>query len=42
VSQDYETPGTFKGGTILRVAVSVGKQEYMNLEVMAAAAFAAE
>jgi arylsulfatase len=42
VSQDYKSPGTLTGGTILGVAVSIGKQEYMNLEVMAAAAFAAE
>ena len=42
VSQDYKAPGTFTGGMILGVAVSVGKQEYLHLEKMAEAAFAVE
>jgi hypothetical protein len=42
VSQEYKSPGTFKGGTIQAVGVSVGKQEYLNLEKAAAAAFAVE
>ena len=42
VSQDYKAPGTFTGGTILGVAVSVGKQEYLHLEKVAEAAFAVE
>src|SRR4029079_17462197 len=42
VSQEYASPGDFTGGTILGVGVSVGKQQYLDLEKMAAAAFAAE
>jgi hypothetical protein len=42
VSQDYKAPGEFKGGTILAVGVNVGKQEYHDLEKLAAALFAAE
>jgi arylsulfatase len=42
VSQEYKAPGTFAGGTILAVGVSVGKQQYLDLEKMAAALFAAE
>jgi arylsulfatase len=42
VSQEYKSPGEFKGGTILGVGVSVGKQEYLDLEKAAAAAFAVE
>jgi arylsulfatase len=42
VSQEYKTPGRFKGGTILGVAVNVGKDQYLNLETQAAAAFAVE
>jgi len=42
VSQEYKSPGEFHGGTILGVAVSVGKQEYLDLERIAAAAFAVE
>jgi len=42
VSQEYKAPGTFKGGTILAVAVSIGKQQYIDLEKVAAAAFAVE
>ncbi len=42
VSQEYKSPGTFTGGTILGVAVNVGKDQYLNLEQQAAAAFAVE
>jgi hypothetical protein len=40
VSQEYKNPGTFKGGTILGVAVDVGKDVYLDLEKEAAGAFA--
>ena len=42
VSQEYKTPGRFTGGTILGVGVSVGKDQYLNLEKLAAAAMAVE
>jgi arylsulfatase len=42
VSQEYTAPGTFAGGTILFVEVSVDKDQYLDLEKMAAAAFAVE
>lgn len=42
VSQEYRTPGEFKGGIILGVAIHVGKQESVNLEAQAHAAFALE
>jgi arylsulfatase len=42
VSQAYKSPGTFTGGTILGVAVNVGKNQYLDLEKLAAAAFAVE
>ncbi len=42
VSQEYKTPGKFTGGTILGVEVNVGKEQYVNLEKAAAAAFAVE
>jgi hypothetical protein len=42
VSQEYKTPGEFKGGTILGVEVNVGKDQYVNLAKAAAAAFAVE
>jgi arylsulfatase len=32
VSQEYKTPGTFKGGTILGVAVDVSPEVYLDLE----------
>ncbi|NCD68849.1 arylsulfatase [Mucilaginibacter agri] len=38
VSHEYSTPGTFKGGTIQGVGVSVGKQEYSDLQKEAARA----
>jgi len=40
VSASYKSPGTFKGGTILAVGVSVEKTQYLDLEKIAAAAFA--
>jgi arylsulfatase len=40
VSQEYKTPGTFKGGTILGVAVDVSGESYLDLEKEAVAAFA--
>jgi hypothetical protein len=42
VSDAYKSPGTFKGGTILGVAVVVDKTQYLDLEKIAAAAFAAD
>ncbi|SCB55528.1 arylsulfatase [Bradyrhizobium shewense] len=38
VSQEYKTPGTFKGGTILGVAVDVSPEVYLDLEKEAARA----
>ena len=32
VSQEYKTPGTFKGGTIFFVGVTVEKTQYSDLE----------
>jgi arylsulfatase len=40
VSEEYQTPGQFKGGTILGVGVTVEKAQYLNLEKAAAAAMA--
>jgi arylsulfatase len=40
VSQEYMTPGEFKGGTILFVGVTVEKTQYLDLEKLAAGAFA--
>jgi len=42
VSADYKTPGDFKGGTILGVGISVEKVQYLDLETIAAGAFAAD
>ena len=42
VSHAYKSPGTFKGGTILGVGVTVEKAQYLDLEKMAAAAFAVD
>jgi arylsulfatase len=39
VSQEYKTPGTFKGGTILGVGVTVEKAQYLDLESEAARSF---
>jgi hypothetical protein len=38
VSKEYKTPGTLKGGTILGVGVSVGKEQYQDLQKEAARA----
>ncbi len=42
VSQLYRSPGEFKGGTIFFVGVTVEKTQYLNLEKLAAAAFAVD
>jgi arylsulfatase len=42
VSEDYKTPGTFKGGEIRFVGVTVEKTQYLHLEKLAAAAFAVD
>ena len=42
VSQEYKTPGTFKGGTILFVGVTVEKAQYLDLEKLAVAALAVD
>jgi arylsulfatase len=42
ITSAFTSPGTFKGGTILGVAVTVEKAQYLDLEKMAAAAFAAD
>ena len=42
VSHHYKSPGAFKGGTILGVGVTVEKAQYLDLEKMAAAAFAVD
>ncbi len=39
VSKEYKSPGTFKGGTILGVGVTVEKAEYLDLEKEAQAKF---
>ena len=41
-ASEYKSPGTFKGGTILGVAVTIEKAQYLDLEKMAAAAFAVD
>ncbi len=40
VSQEYKTPGKFTNGTIFGVGVTVEKAQYLDLEKLAAAAFA--
>jgi arylsulfatase A-like enzyme len=40
VSAGYKSPGEFKGGTIFFVSVSVEKEQYLNLERLAAATLA--
>jgi arylsulfatase A-like enzyme len=42
VSEDYHSPGTFTGGTILFVAVTVEQAQYLDLEKLAAGAFAVD
>ena len=40
VSEEYKSPGEFKGGTIKFVGVTVEKTQYLDLEGLAAGAFA--
>ena len=42
VSEEYKSPGTFTGGKILFVGVTVEKAQYLDLEKRAAAAMAAD
>ncbi len=42
VSVGYKSPGTFKGGTILGVGVTIEKTQYLDLETQARAAFAVD
>lgn len=42
VSEEYKAPGTFKGGKIFFVAVTVEEAQYRELEQLAAAAFAVD
>ncbi|MDQ8729234.1 arylsulfatase [Bradyrhizobium sp. LHD-71] len=42
VSEDYTTPGTFTGGKVLFVAVTVETAQYLDLEKLAAAAMAVD
>jgi arylsulfatase len=42
VSEEYEAPGAFEGGQIEAVAVTIEKAQYLDLERLAAAAYAAD
>lgn len=42
VSEEYRSPGEFKGGRILLVGVTVEKTQYLDLEKLAATAFAVD
>jgi arylsulfatase len=42
VSEAYKSPGDFKGGKILFVGVTVEKKQYLDLEKLAAGAFAVD
>jgi hypothetical protein len=42
MSKEYKSPGEFKGGRILGVGVSVAKAQYLDLEKLAAGAFAVD
>ena len=42
MSHAVQVAGRFKGGTILGVGVTVEKTQYLDLEKMAAAAFAVD
>jgi arylsulfatase A-like enzyme len=42
VSEEYSAPGTFTGGTVLQVEVSVGNDQYVDLERQAHAMMARE
>jgi hypothetical protein len=39
VSKEYKSPGTFKGGTILGVGVTIEKTQYLDLQKEAERAF---
>lgn len=41
-SEQYSSPGEFKGGTMRLVGVTVEKTRYLDLEKLAAAAFAVD
>jgi len=38
VSQEYKSPGTFTGGTLLGVGIDVSKEVYLDMEKEAAGA----
>jgi arylsulfatase A-like enzyme len=42
VSEDYNSPGEFKGGTIKFVGVTIEKTQYLDLETLARAAFSVD
>jgi arylsulfatase len=42
VSEDYKSPGKFTGGEILLVGVTVEKTQYLDLEMLAKAAFSVD
>jgi arylsulfatase len=42
LSQHYQNPGTFAGGTIVGVAVDVSDQAYLDLQKEAARAFSVD
>jgi arylsulfatase len=42
VSEEYQTPGEFKHGTIYGVGVTVEKGQYLDLEKLASAAMAVD
>lgn len=42
VSKEYSAPAAFQGGTILLVAVTIEKSQYLDLEKLASAAFSAD
>jgi hypothetical protein len=42
VSQHYQNPGTFSGGTILGVTVDVSDEAYLDMEKEAARAFSTD
>jgi arylsulfatase len=42
VSEEYKSPGTFKGGRILFVGVTVEEAQYLDLEKLAEAALAVD
>ena len=42
VSAGYKSPGEFKGGTIVFVGMTVEKSQYLDLERLAAGAFASD